>query len=55
MADLFKYLPISKADPTNVEVRQKLLVATWMSIWPTYLEEYRFVSVVPAVSFSRLY
>ncbi|KAJ7367827.1 alcohol dehydrogenase IV [Mycena albidolilacea] len=40
MADLFKYLPISKADPTNVEVRQKLLVATWMSIWPTYLEEY---------------
>ncbi|KAJ7896003.1 alcohol dehydrogenase IV [Mycena olivaceomarginata] len=43
MADFFKYLPISKADPTNVEARQKLLVAAWMSLWPTYFEEYRFV------------
>ncbi|KAJ6510283.1 alcohol dehydrogenase IV [Mycena vitilis] len=31
MADLFKYLPISMADPTNVEARQKLLLASWMS------------------------
>ncbi|KAJ6543863.1 alcohol dehydrogenase IV [Mycena capillaripes] len=35
MADLFKYLPISMAEPTNVEARQKLLVAAWMSLWPT--------------------
>lgn len=43
MADFFKYLPIAKADPTDVEARQKLLVAAWMSLWPTYFEEYRFV------------
>ncbi|KAJ6510287.1 alcohol dehydrogenase IV [Mycena vitilis] len=40
MADLFKYLPISMADPTNVEARQKLLVAAWMSLWPTKFEKY---------------
>ncbi|KAJ7667569.1 alcohol dehydrogenase IV [Mycena polygramma] len=40
MADLFKYLPISMAEPTNVEARQKLLLATWMSLWPTKLEKH---------------
>ncbi|KAJ6602415.1 alcohol dehydrogenase IV [Mycena vulgaris] len=35
LADFFKYLPISMADPTNVEARQKLLIAAWMSLWPT--------------------
>ncbi|KAF8211613.1 alcohol dehydrogenase IV [Mycena galopus ATCC 62051] len=40
MADLFKYLPISKADPNNVEARQKLLIAAWMSLWPTKFEKY---------------
>ncbi|KAF7330835.1 Alcohol dehydrogenase IV [Mycena venus] len=40
MADLFKYLPISAADPTNIEARQKLLIAAWMSLWPTKFEEY---------------
>ncbi|KAF7354892.1 Alcohol dehydrogenase IV [Mycena sanguinolenta] len=40
MADLFKYLPISMTDPTNVEARQKLLIAAWMSLWPNKFEEY---------------
>jgi len=39
-ADLFKYLPISKAEPTNVEARQKLLIAAWMSLWPVKFEKY---------------
>jgi hypothetical protein len=43
MADLFKYLPISMADPTDIEARQKLLIAAWMSLWPTKFEEYRLV------------
>ncbi|THH32300.1 hypothetical protein EUX98_g1897 [Antrodiella citrinella] len=38
LADLFKYLPQSKADPDNVVVRQKLQIASWMSIWPNKFE-----------------
>ncbi|KAI5889438.1 Dehydroquinate synthase-like protein [Schizophyllum commune H4-8] len=34
IADLFEYLPKSKADPGSVEVRQKLQIASWMSLWP---------------------
>ena len=34
IADLFKYLRASKADPTDAEVRQKLQIAAWMSLWP---------------------
>ncbi|KAJ6567367.1 alcohol dehydrogenase IV [Mycena vulgaris] len=40
LADFFKYLPISMADPTNIEARQKLLNAAWMSNWPTKFEKY---------------
>ncbi|KAJ7725073.1 iron-containing alcohol dehydrogenase [Mycena metata] len=40
LADFFKYLPISKADPTDIEARQRLLVAAWMSLWPTRFEKY---------------
>ncbi|KAJ3909162.1 alcohol dehydrogenase IV [Lentinula edodes] len=40
LADLFKYLPKSKADPTSVEIRQKLQIASWMSLWPLKLEKY---------------
>ncbi|KAK7061312.1 alcohol dehydrogenase IV [Favolaschia claudopus] len=40
MTDLFKYLPLSKAEPDNVEARQKLLIAAWMSLWPTKWEQY---------------
>jgi alcohol dehydrogenase class IV len=46
MADLFKYLPISMANPTDIEARQKLLIAAWMSLWPTKFEEYRLVPFV---------
>jgi hypothetical protein len=46
LADLFHYLPISKADPTNVEVRQKLLLASWMSLWPTKFEQHAAGSVI---------
>ena len=41
LADLFTYLPKSKSDPTNVEYRQKLQVASWMSIWSMKRERYR--------------
>lgn len=34
LADLFKYLPQSKADPHDVVARQKLQIASWMSLWP---------------------
>ncbi|KAF7301260.1 ATP-dependent DNA helicase PIF1 [Mycena indigotica] len=40
LRDLFEYLPISQADPTNIEARHKLQLATWMSLWPTKWERY---------------
>lgn len=40
LADLFKYLPLSKANPEDVEVRQKLQLASWMSLWPAKREKY---------------
>ncbi|KJA29050.1 hypothetical protein HYPSUDRAFT_33570 [Hypholoma sublateritium FD-334 SS-4] len=40
LADLFKYLPESKADPKSVDARQRLQVASWMSIWPMKREKY---------------
>ncbi|ESK87573.1 alcohol dehydrogenase iv [Moniliophthora roreri MCA 2997] len=40
IVDLVKYLPESKANPQSVEVRQKLQVAAWMSLWPVKLEKY---------------
>ncbi|EIN11780.1 alcohol dehydrogenase IV [Punctularia strigosozonata HHB-11173 SS5] len=40
LTDLFKYLPLSKADPGSVEIRQKLQLASWMSLWPLKLEKY---------------
>ncbi|KAI0661105.1 iron-containing alcohol dehydrogenase [Cubamyces menziesii] len=40
LADLFKYLPESKANPQAIDVRQKLQIASWMSLWPLKLEKY---------------
>ncbi|KAI0256121.1 alcohol dehydrogenase IV [Lactifluus subvellereus] len=40
IVDLFKYLPRSKADPNDIHVRQKLQIASWMSLWPVRLEKY---------------
>jgi len=40
LADLFKYLPQSKANPQSIEIRQKLQLASWMSLWPIKLEKY---------------
>ncbi|KAM6502209.1 alcohol dehydrogenase IV [Amanita muscaria] len=40
LADLLKYLPISKAKPEDVTVRQKLQIAAWMSLWPAKQEKY---------------
>lgn len=45
LADLFKYLPESKADPRSVDARQRLQVASWMSIWPMKREKYRYGSM----------
>ncbi|KAG6903036.1 hypothetical protein C0995_007469 [Termitomyces sp. Mi166 len=40
LADLFTYLPKSMANPQAVDVRQKLQLASWMSLWPTKRESY---------------
>lgn len=40
LADLFKYLPASKAHPQDLAIRQKLQIASWMSLWPTKMERY---------------
>ena len=40
LADLFKYLPMSKASPDDVEIRQKLQLAAWMSLWPAKRDRY---------------
>ncbi|TFK22557.1 alcohol dehydrogenase IV [Coprinopsis marcescibilis] len=45
LKDLFKYLPESKKDPTNVVVRQRLQVASWMSLFPMKLERYSALGI----------
>ncbi|KZT04586.1 iron-containing alcohol dehydrogenase [Laetiporus sulphureus 93-53] len=40
LADLFKYLPESKANPEAIDVRQRLQIASWMSLWPLKPEKY---------------
>ncbi|KAK0185847.1 alcohol dehydrogenase IV [Armillaria mellea] len=46
IADLFTYLPASKANPQDVEARQRLQLASWMSIWPMTLERYGSVQLI---------
>jgi len=43
--DLFEYLPQSKREPDNVAVRQRLQVASWMSLWPMNLESYSALGI----------
>lgn len=40
LSNLFKYLPKSKAQPADLETRQKLLIAAWTSLWPVKIEKY---------------
>ncbi|KAG9316367.1 hypothetical protein JVU11DRAFT_2400 [Chiua virens] len=40
LSDLFKYLPKSKAQPGDLEARQRLMIASWMSLWPLKIEKY---------------
>ena len=40
IGDLFTYLPQSHKDPTDVAVRQKLQLASWMSLWPIKIQKY---------------
>jgi len=49
LADLFKYLPLSKANPSAIDVRQKLQLASWMSLWPLKLEGYSAVGLSHAL------
>jgi hypothetical protein len=35
IADLFKHLPLSKANPQAADVPQKLQLASWMSLFHT--------------------
>ncbi|KAI6046103.1 alcohol dehydrogenase IV [Pisolithus marmoratus] len=41
IADLFTYLPQSQVEPNNLDVRQRLLIAAWMSMWPMKVEKHR--------------
>lgn len=43
IADLFKYLPLSKREPENLEYRQRLQIASWMSLWPIKFPQNSFV------------
>ncbi|TFK54276.1 Dehydroquinate synthase-like protein [Heliocybe sulcata] len=43
IADLFEYLPKSKADPEDLSIRQKLQLASWMSLWPIRMENLSYV------------
>ncbi|GJE95880.1 alcohol dehydrogenase IV [Phanerochaete sordida] len=45
LADLFVNLPLSKANPEDVNVRQKLQIAAWMSLWPQRFEKYSAVGL----------
>ncbi|KAH7923185.1 Dehydroquinate synthase-like protein [Leucogyrophana mollusca] len=38
--DLFQYLPASKNNPQDLQARQMLQLASWMSIWPLKLEKH---------------
>ncbi|KAJ7592920.1 alcohol dehydrogenase IV [Mycena floridula] len=40
IADLFKYLPLSKSHPESLEFRQKLQLASMMSLWPMQVTGY---------------
>ena len=44
---LFKYLPISKQNPSDIAARQKLQIAAWMSLWPATLSKPVFVLPSP--------
>ncbi|KII92110.1 hypothetical protein PLICRDRAFT_36898 [Plicaturopsis crispa FD-325 SS-3] len=49
IADLFKYLPESKANPKAVDVRQKLQIASWQSLWPIRFEKYSAIGLSHAL------
>jgi alcohol dehydrogenase class IV len=40
LAELFRLLPASKADPQDLPTRQALQLASWMSLWPSKMETY---------------
>ncbi|KAF8893837.1 alcohol dehydrogenase IV [Infundibulicybe gibba] len=40
IVDFFTLLPRCKANPQEIDTRQKLQVASWMSLWPMKLEKY---------------
>ncbi|KAG1862582.1 alcohol dehydrogenase IV [Suillus subalutaceus] len=41
IADLFRFLVLSKKDSKDLVARQRLQVASWMSLWPRKLEVHR--------------
>ncbi|KAJ3508811.1 hypothetical protein NMY22_g16495 [Coprinellus aureogranulatus] len=45
LKDLFHYLPLSKKEPANVEYRQRLQIASWMSLWPMKLAKYSALGI----------
>ncbi|TCD71619.1 hypothetical protein EIP91_007366 [Steccherinum ochraceum] len=49
IADLFTYLPLSKAEPSNITYRQKLQIASWMSIWPIQFPKYSAIGLSHAL------
>ncbi|KAI0790831.1 alcohol dehydrogenase IV [Abortiporus biennis] len=49
LADLFKYLPLCKKNPESIEIRQKLQIAAWMSLFPMKLEKYSAIGLSHAL------
>lgn len=49
ISDLFSYLPLSKDNPDSVEIRQKLQLASWMSLWPMKLAKYSALGISHSV------
>ncbi|EJD03428.1 alcohol dehydrogenase IV [Fomitiporia mediterranea MF3/22] len=49
LAAFFMHLPASKSDPSNIEIRQKLQIASWMSLWPLKQEGYAPVGLSHAL------
>jgi hypothetical protein len=38
IADLFRFLVLSKKDSEDLIARQRLQIASWMSLWPCKVE-----------------
>jgi alcohol dehydrogenase class IV len=40
LAELYRLLPASKADPKDLPTRQAIQLASWMTLWPSKMDGY---------------